>query len=128
MKKLSMLAVCCAALMSVACTSTGNIERNAAGGAVLGGVAGAVIGNNTGDGNAGRGAAIGAGAGAIAGGVRGMTQDQKVENCRIGASREKVNRKLHDWNDEGFIELSRSGVKLKDKARLEALIHRSRNA
>jgi CRP-like cAMP-binding protein len=47
---------------------------------------------------------------------------------RIGASREKVNRKLHEWNEEGFVELSRSGVKLKDKARLEALIHRARNA
>jgi uncharacterized protein YcfJ len=84
MKKLSMLAVCCIALMSAACTSTGNIERNAAGGAVLGGAAGAVIGNNTGDGNAGRGAAIGAGVGAIAGGVRGMSQDNKLQLCRSG--------------------------------------------
>jgi CRP-like cAMP-binding protein len=47
---------------------------------------------------------------------------------RIGASREKVNRKLHDWNEEGFVELSRSGIKLKDKARLETLITRARNA
>ena len=47
---------------------------------------------------------------------------------RIGASREKVNRKLHEWSDEGLLELSRAGVKLKDKARMEALIRRARNA
>ena len=60
--------------------------------------------------------------------ARMVTLTQTEIARRIGASREKVNRKLHDWNDEGFIELSRSGVKLKDKARLEALITRARNA
>lgn len=45
---------------------------------------------------------------------------------RIGASREKVNRKLHEWADEGWISLGRSGVKLLDRAELVALIARDR--
>jgi uncharacterized protein YcfJ len=84
MKKLSIFAVACAALMAAACTSTGNIERNAAGGAAIGAVGGAIIGNNVGDGNAGRGAAIGAAVGGGAGVLRGMNQDRKVELCRTG--------------------------------------------
>lgn len=45
---------------------------------------------------------------------------------RIGASREKVNRKLHEWVDEGWIALSRSGIKLTARKQLEALIARDR--
>lgn len=45
---------------------------------------------------------------------------------RIGASREKVNRKLHEWADEGWIALSRSGVKLANRKELAALIARDR--
>ncbi len=45
---------------------------------------------------------------------------------RIGASREKVNRKLHEWVDEGWIALSRSGIKLTDRKELTALIARDR--
>lgn len=45
---------------------------------------------------------------------------------RIGASREKVNRKLHEWVDEGWIAISRSGVRLLNKADLAALIARDR--
>lgn len=68
-------ALASAALMT-ACTSTGNIERNAAGGAAVGAVAGAIIGNNVGDGDADRGAAIGAAIGAGAGAARGASQDR----------------------------------------------------
>ncbi|RFB04640.1 YMGG-like glycine zipper-containing protein [Parvularcula marina] len=57
------------------CTSTGNIERNTAGGAALGAIAGGVIGNNVGDGDAQRGAAIGAVLGGAAGAARGSRQD-----------------------------------------------------
>ena len=74
------VAVAGAALVAGACTSTGNVERNAAGGAALGALAGAVIGNNVGDGNAGRGAAIGAVVGGIAGAVRGSQQDREARN------------------------------------------------
>ena len=84
MKKLSILCVGFIALAASACTSTGNIERNAAGGAGIGAVAGAVIGNNVGDGDAGRGAAIGAAVGAAGGAARGYNQDRKLELCRAG--------------------------------------------
>lgn len=65
-----------ASALLAACTSTGNIERNAAGGAALGAVAGAIIGNNVGDGDAETGAAIGAVVGGAAGAARGRQQDQ----------------------------------------------------
>ncbi|MDX2276219.1 MAG: Crp/Fnr family transcriptional regulator [Hyphomonadaceae bacterium] len=45
---------------------------------------------------------------------------------RIGASREKVNRKLHQWADEGWISMGRSGIKLVDRKELAALIARDR--
>jgi CRP-like cAMP-binding protein len=45
---------------------------------------------------------------------------------RIGASREKVNRKLHEWVDEGWIATTRSGVRLLKRADLAALIARDR--
>ncbi len=45
---------------------------------------------------------------------------------RIGASREKVNRKLHEWEDEGWVSLGRSGIKLTKRAELVALIARDR--
>ncbi|MBL8537806.1 MAG: Crp/Fnr family transcriptional regulator [Hyphomonadaceae bacterium] len=45
---------------------------------------------------------------------------------RIGASREKVNRKLHEWADEGWIAMTRAGIKLVAKDRLKALIAEAR--
>lgn len=45
---------------------------------------------------------------------------------RIGASREKVNRKLHEWCDEGWISMGRSGIKLLARDELKALIQESR--
>ena len=45
---------------------------------------------------------------------------------RIGASREKVNRKLHEWVDEGWISISRSGIKVLARTELAALIARDR--
>ena len=45
---------------------------------------------------------------------------------RIGASREKVNRKLHEWADEGWIGLGRAGIKLLKRDELKALIARDR--
>ena len=68
-----------------ACTTTGNVERNAAAGAVIGGVAGAVIGNNTGSGDAGDGAAIGAVIGGAAGAYKGY-RDDKDQELRKGQS------------------------------------------
>jgi CRP-like cAMP-binding protein len=45
---------------------------------------------------------------------------------RIGASREKVNRKLHEWVDEGWINMGRAGIKLIARDKLKALIQESR--
>jgi CRP-like cAMP-binding protein len=45
---------------------------------------------------------------------------------RIGASREKVNRKLHEWCDEGWIAMGRAGIKLVARDKLQALIHEAR--
>ena len=45
---------------------------------------------------------------------------------RIGASREKVNRKLHEWADEGWIAMGRAGIKLVARDKLQALIQESR--
>ncbi len=70
-----------AALALVACTSTGNVERNAVGGAAVGALAGAAIGNNVGEGDAGQGAAIGAAVGGAAGAARGLSQDQRLREC-----------------------------------------------
>ena len=45
---------------------------------------------------------------------------------RIGASREKVNRKLHEWSDEGWISIGRAGIRLLHKNKLAALIEEDR--
>lgn len=45
---------------------------------------------------------------------------------RIGASREKVNRKLHEWVDEGWISMGRAGIKLLSRDKLKALIQEAR--
>jgi hypothetical protein len=74
MKKI-WIALAGAGLLSAACTTTGNVERNAFGGAAIGSIVGAVIGNNVGAGDAGTGAAIGAALGGSVGAVRGCQQD-----------------------------------------------------
>lgn len=45
---------------------------------------------------------------------------------RIGASREKVNRKLHEWCDEGWITLGRAGIKITARDKLQAVIRDAR--
>jgi uncharacterized protein YcfJ len=73
--KSTMIALGGSALLLAACTTTGNVERNAVGGAALGAAAGALIGNNVGSGDAEEGAEIGAVVGAIGGAARGRMQD-----------------------------------------------------
>lgn len=45
---------------------------------------------------------------------------------RIGASREKVNRKLHEWAGEGWIGMGRAGIKLIARDKLQSLIEHAR--
>lgn len=68
-----------ATAMLAACTTTGNVERNAAIGAAGGAVLGAIVGNNTGSGDAGTGAAIGAVVGGAGGAYSGVQAD-KAQN------------------------------------------------
>jgi CRP/FNR family transcriptional regulator, cyclic AMP receptor protein len=44
----------------------------------------------------------------------------------LGASREKVNRKLHDWAARGLVEITPAGVRLVETDSLAALVERSR--
>lgn len=81
--KLMMIASAASLIALGACTSSGNTERGALGGAALGGLAGAVIGNNVGKGDAKTGAAVGAAVGAVAGGAYGNQQD-RTEEARRG--------------------------------------------
>ena len=41
---------------------------------------------------------------------------------RLGFSREKVNRKLHEWVREGWVEVAPAGIRMLAPERLEALI------
>lgn len=41
---------------------------------------------------------------------------------RIGASREKVNRKLGAWRDEGWISIGKAGIRIEAPAALQALV------
>ena len=76
MKLTIISAAALSALGLMACTSTGNTERGALGGAALGALAGAAIGNNTGSGDAKTGAAIGAVVGGVGGAAVGASQDR----------------------------------------------------
>jgi CRP-like cAMP-binding protein len=41
---------------------------------------------------------------------------------RLGFSREKVNRKLHEWGREGWVDLAPAGIRVLSPERLESLI------
>ena len=61
-----------------------------------------------------------------AGDSASITLTQTELARRIGASREKVNRKLHEWADEGWISMGRAGIKLLARDKLNALIREAR--
>lgn len=63
-----------------------------------------------------------AGAGAL------ISLSQSEMARRIGASREKVNRKLHQWKDEGWLSLGRAGVRLEKKDKLAQMIEAKKGA
>jgi hypothetical protein len=70
----SLIALVGAGAMLAACTTTGNVEPSAAGGAGIGALAGAAIGAATG-GDVGTGAVVGAAVGGAAGAIHGCRQD-----------------------------------------------------
>lgn len=53
-------------------------------------------------------------------GLVGLTQSELAR--RVGASREKVNRKLNEWASQGWVELSAAGVRLTAPDRLQGLV------
>ncbi|HSV03008.1 MAG TPA: Crp/Fnr family transcriptional regulator [Phenylobacterium sp.] len=53
-------------------------------------------------------------------GLVGLTQSELAR--RVGASREKVNRKLNEWAGQGWVELSAAGVRLTAPDRLQGLV------
>jgi len=61
-----------------------------------------------------------------AGDSTAVTLTQTELARRIGASREKVNRKLHEWVEEGWISMGRAGIKLVARDKLQSVIHESR--
>jgi phage tail tape-measure protein len=67
-----------ASVAFAACTTTGNVERNAAGGAAAGAAIGAGIGAISGDVKTSEGAIAGAVIGGIVGGVRGNNKDKEM--------------------------------------------------
>lgn len=67
-----------ASVAFAACTTTGNVERNAAGGAAAGAAIGAGIGAISGDVKTSEGAIAGAVIGGIVGGVRGNNKDKEI--------------------------------------------------
>lgn len=67
-----------ASALFAACTTTGNVERNAAGGAAAGAAIGAGIGAISGDVKVGEGAAAGAVVGGVIGAVRGNNRDKDL--------------------------------------------------
>ena len=54
-----------------------------------------------------------------------MTQTEMAR--RLGASREKVNRKLHSWVAEGWVEVTAAGVRLIEANALAGLIAHARH-
>jgi uncharacterized membrane protein YebE (DUF533 family) len=77
MRKILLAGAGVSCLMLGACTTTGNMERNAVIGGGLGAATGAIIGNNTGSGDARTGAVIGGVVGAAGGAYSGYVQDQR---------------------------------------------------
>ncbi|WP_374472296.1 Crp/Fnr family transcriptional regulator [Phenylobacterium sp.] len=53
-------------------------------------------------------------------GLIALTQTEMAR--RVGVSREKVNRKLRDWMNEGWVEKTPSGVRLLSPERLQGVV------
>lgn len=57
-------------------------------------------------------------------GARAVALNQTEMARRISVSREKLNRRLHQWVDEGAVELTRAGVKILAPEKLAQLVRR----
>lgn len=72
-----------ASLAFAACTTTGNVEKNAAGGAAAGAAVGAGIGAISGDVKTGEAAIAGAVVGGVVGALRGNKKDQQINGGTV---------------------------------------------
>jgi uncharacterized protein YcfJ len=106
MKSLILTGAALAILSTGACTSTGNTERGAVGGAALGALGGAIIGNNVGKGDAATGAAIGALAGGVGGAAIGASKDhqQQAQAPQRGPNGEEM---LYDRDSNRYYYVDR---------------------
>ena len=73
---MKLMSMALASVAFAACTTTGNVERNAAGGAAAGAAIGAGVGAISGDVGVGEGAAVGAVLGGVAGAIHGNNKDK----------------------------------------------------
>lgn len=63
-----------------------------------------------------------------AGASRTVALPQTELARRIGASREKVNRKLSAWREEGWITIGRSGIRIEEPDALQSLLRAARTS
>lgn len=91
-----------ASLSIVACTTTGNVERNAIGGAAAGAAIGAGVGAVSGDVKVGEGAAAGAVVGGLIGAIKGTNKDAKVNGGTTQAAILDKSTRYYDDNTKRY--------------------------
>ena len=90
-------ALSAASLAFVACTTTGNVEKNAGYGAAAGAAVGAGIGAISGDVKTGEAAIAGAVIGGVIGGIKGNKKDQQINGGTLQkATLDKTTRYFDD--------------------------------
>lgn len=85
-----------ASLAFAACTTTGNVERNAAGGAAAGAAVGAGIGAISGDVKTGEGAIAGAVVGGVIGAIVGNNKDRDLHGGTTSRPSLDKSRRYYD--------------------------------
>lgn len=95
-KLLRLIPLGLASLAFAACTTTGNVEKNAAGGAAAGAAVGAGIGAISGDVKTGEGAIAGAVVGGLVGALRGNKKDQQINGGTLQRPNLDKNTRYYD--------------------------------
>lgn len=96
-----------AALSIAACTTTGNVERNALGGAAAGAAVGAGIGAVSGDVKVGEGAAAGAVVGGLIGAISGNKKDKVMHGGTVQAPILDKSTRYFDDNSKRYYYFER---------------------
>lgn len=96
-----------ASLSVVACTTTGNVERNAIGGAAAGAAVGAGVGAVSGDVKVGEGAAAGAVVGGLIGAISGNNKDKATVGATTQAPILDKTTRYYDDNSKRYYYFER---------------------